>query len=137
LYTVLPQKDQAVKGFMGSQHTYDLSAVAGASAAEAAPPPPPPTDSLSKKRKSGIAGLVVDNKKGVELALNPEDLEEGLGGDAVRRAYEDTVAAHSKEARGEDFSDLVAEHASRQAKKRKKAEDTKKDGKKEKEKFKF
>ncbi|KAJ3095437.1 Splicing factor 3B subunit 2 [Phlyctochytrium bullatum] len=123
LYTVIPQKNQNVKGFMGSQHTYDLSGV-GASGSE------------SKKRKA-VPG-VIDAKTGVEVALNPEDLEGGLKGEAVRKAYEGQVKERREKetARMEDFSDMVAEHASKQAaKKRKKEEEGKKGGKKDKFKF--
>ncbi|KAJ3333298.1 hypothetical protein HDU76_009624 [Blyttiomyces sp. JEL0837] len=120
LYKVIPQKEVAIRGFMGSQHAYDMSAVSSSS------------DS-SKKRKA-VPGVI--GNKSVDVAINPEDLEEGLEEDAVRRAYDNSVKAANKEMRGEDFSDMVAEHAQREAKKRKK--DDKKDGKgKDRDKFKF
>ncbi|KAJ3410012.1 Splicing factor 3B subunit 2 [Chytridiales sp. JEL 0842] len=131
LYTVLPQRDQGAKGFMGSAHTYDVSALSH----QQKPPPPPPTSEPPTKKRKGVT----DFKRGVQVALNPEDLADGLGGDAVRRAYEDQMATISKDVRGEDFSDLVAEHASKQeAKRRKKDKEEKKDGAAgRKEKFKF
>ncbi|KAI8855309.1 hypothetical protein BC829DRAFT_412515 [Chytridium lagenaria] len=88
------------------------------------------------RKRKGVAG-VIDNKTRVEVALNPEDLEGGLHGDAVRKAYEGTVKAVQESSKMEDFSDMVAEHASRQAKKRKKDDDKKSGGKKDKDKFKF
>ncbi|KAJ3389792.1 Splicing factor 3B subunit 2 [Entophlyctis sp. JEL0112] len=136
LYKIIPQKENAIRGFMGSQHTYDLSA-AGASATFAPPPPSSGTTSSagSAKRKM-IPGLITD--KPVAMSLNPEDLEDGLSGDAVKRAYEDKMRATRKEAAGEDFSDLVAEHAGKMANKKRRKEDEK--GKKSsgrEEKFKF
>ncbi|KAJ3090670.1 Splicing factor 3B subunit 2 [Quaeritorhiza haematococci] len=114
LYTVIPQKETAIRGFMGSQHVYDISAAVGSS-----------TSSTTKKRK-GPGGA------GVEVALNPEDLEAGLDEETVKRKYEERLGETA--AGGEDFSDMVAEHASKQAKKRKMKEDKKDKGKKE---FKF
>ncbi|KAJ3403489.1 Splicing factor 3B subunit 2 [Chytriomyces hyalinus] len=115
LYKIIPQKDTTGKGFMGSQHTYDLSSTGSTFAA----PPPAPSDSGAQKKRKAMPGIMTD--KPVAMSLNPEDLQEGLEGDAVRRAYEDKMKAARMEAKGEDFSDLVAEHASRQqAKKRKK-----------------
>ncbi|KAJ3012417.1 UNVERIFIED_CONTAM: Splicing factor 3B subunit 2 [Siphonaria sp. JEL0065] len=133
LYKIIPQKDTSVRGFMGSQHTYDLSS-AGSQFA-----PPPPTSGTSSeinsRKRKAIPGLVTGDKP-VAMSLNPEDLEDGLEGDAVKRAYEDKMKAARKEAAGEDFSDLVAEHANRQmAKKRKKDDGVKKGGKEEKFKF--
>ncbi|KAI9363889.1 spliceosome associated protein [Zopfochytrium polystomum] len=118
LYKVIPQKEASIRGFMGSQHTYDLSGVG-----QAAPLDSDVSAQLSSssKKRSRVPGVVGSGDR-VELALNPEDLEEGLEGDAVRRAYEDRMRASREEARGEDFSDMVAEHAQRQAKKRKKDE---------------
>ncbi|KAJ3210652.1 Splicing factor 3B subunit 2 [Dinochytrium kinnereticum] len=127
LYTILPQKDVAVKGFMGSAHTYDLSGVSA--------PVSAPSDSTPAKKRKTVPG-VIDSKTAVEVALNPEDLEGGLHGEAVRKAYEGTVKEKQQGSKMEDFSDMVAEHASRQSKKRRKGEEEKK-GKKEKDKFKF
>ncbi|KAI8608591.1 hypothetical protein BC830DRAFT_1233920 [Chytriomyces sp. MP71] len=67
------------------------------------------------------AGIMGD--KPVAMSLNPEDLEDGLDGDTLRARYEENMRAERVAARGEDFSDLVAEHASRQQKRRKKEEE--------------
>ncbi|KAJ3354135.1 hypothetical protein HDU83_005741 [Entophlyctis luteolus] len=136
LYKIIPQKENAIRGFMGSQHTYDMSA-AGASTTFAPPPPSSGTTSSSgsAKRKM-IPGLITD--KPVAMSLNPEDLEDGLSGDAVKRAYEDKMRAARKEAAPENFSDLVAEHAGKMANKRRRKDEEK--GKKPSgrdEKFKF
>ncbi|KAI9326900.1 DUF382-domain-containing protein [Obelidium mucronatum] len=135
LYKIIPQKDTAVRGFMGSQHTYDLSS---AGSQFAPPPPSSGTASESSRKRKPMPGLV--NDKPVAMSLNPEDLEEGLEGDGVKRAYEEKMKAARKEAAGEDFSDLVAEHANRQMAKKRKKDDTgsgagKKGGKDEKFKF--
>ena len=75
------------------------------------------------------------NTNDIEVALNPEELEEGLDEDTVRRKYEQQMEMEKESQAKEDFSDMVAEHAQRQAKKRKKMEDAK-SGKKYKD-FKF
>jgi splicing factor 3B subunit 2 len=124
LYRVLPQREVATKGFMGSTHTYDVS-----SALEGIPPPPPPVS--GRKKGMGAMGVVTNDTR-IEMSLNPEDLEDGLEGEGVRRVYEGVVGARKVEARGEDFSDMVAEHSAKvQSKEKKKVEKSKKD------KFKF
>ncbi|KAJ3088733.1 hypothetical protein HK100_007952 [Physocladia obscura] len=135
LYKIIPQKETAIRGFMGSQHAYDLSA------ASFAPPPPSSgitsTNASASKRKLP-PGLISDRP--VAMSLNPEDLEDGLAGDAVKRAYEEKMKVARKEAAGEDFSDLVAEHAGKMAnkKRRKDADEKGRSGKGGKdEKFKF
>ena len=65
------------------------------------------------------------NANDIEVALNPEELEEGLDEDTVRRKYEQQMEMEKESQVKEDFSDMVAEHAQRQAKKRKKMEDKK------------
>jgi len=99
LYTIIPQKETTITGFMGSQHIYNMDAVTG-----------------GNKRK---------NANDIEVALNPEELEEGLDEDTVRRKYEQQMEMEKESQVKEDFSDMVAEHAQRQAKKRKKMEDKK------------
>ncbi|RUS20737.1 PSP-domain-containing protein [Endogone sp. FLAS-F59071] len=118
LYTVIPEVQRSITGFMGSQHGYDLSAAKAPAA--------------GTKRK--IVG------EGVEVSLDASELE-GLDEETLRRKFEEQQAAAAigegmAAPNKEDFSDMVAEHANKQAKKRKKMEEGKKDGKKSKE-FKF
>ncbi|KAI9017838.1 hypothetical protein BC832DRAFT_523671, partial [Gaertneriomyces semiglobifer] len=91
LYTVLPEKSTSVKGFMGSEHVYDLSAGASGS---------------GKRKAVGET----------EVSLNPDELQSGLDSEVVRKAYERSKEGSTKE----DFSDMVAEHAQREREKRKK-----------------
>ncbi|KAI8827283.1 uncharacterized protein EV422DRAFT_34683 [Fimicolochytrium jonesii] len=123
LYTVVPERQTAIKGFMGSQHGYDLSAAGPSNS----PPPPPPTEGRGQKRKAGPGAA------GIDLALNPEDLESGLDESTLRKKYEQQLDV--SKANQEDFSDMVADHASRQAKRAKK--DDKAKGKDKSKNFKF
>ncbi|KAJ3021365.1 Splicing factor 3B subunit 2 [Thoreauomyces humboldtii] len=116
LYTVVPERQTSVKGFMGSQHTYDLSGAPPVVTLDA------PAPNKGTKRKA--------DGSGVDVALNPEDLEEGLDDATIRKKYEQQL--HVGKAPVEDFSDMVADQASKQAKKR-----AKKDDKKEKDKPKY
>lgn len=112
LYTVLPEKRVNVgAAMMGSAHVYDM-----ASAATGGP------------RKAG-APLT----EGVEVALDPSELE--LDPAAMQARYEEQLKERESQLQKEDLSDMVAEHAAKQ-KKRKKATDSGKSAKKYKE-FKF
>ncbi len=95
---------------MGSQHTYDLGGTK--------------TGAGTKRRAGHLA------EPGVEVALDPEELAaSALDPEALRRKYEQhaTQASSSSSAVArEDFSDLVAEHAGKQAAKKSKREDEKK-----------
>eukprot|EP00039_Didymoeca_costata_P018722 m.334689 g.334689 ORF g.334689 m.334689 type:complete len:578 (+) comp17412_c0_seq1:119-1852(+) len=94
LYKVVPQKDTAITtGVMGSAHVYDM-ADAGVG---------------TKKSKKAIG-------TGIEVAVNPEDLA-NMDQDALKEKYEQ--AEKEKNANKEDLSDMVAEHTSKAAKKRK------------------
>lgn len=121
LYQVLQQRETSISGFMGSQHTYDVSNVPSASAAAAA------AIKSGTKRKMG---------QGVEVALDPSEMEH-LDEAALQAKYD--AAQHEHEPEREDFSDMVAEHAGKQAKKRKKQEDAKsaKDSSKKGKEYKF
>lgn len=117
LYTVIPERQTKVQGFMGSQHGYDLS--------NSARPPILGEESRGSKRKQ--AGEY-------DVALDPEEME-GLNQDALRAKYEQQHQAQQQSIQKEDLSDLVVEHAQKQAKRQKtKAEDK---DKKKKDKFKF
>ncbi|KAJ1757510.1 hypothetical protein LPJ69_004388 [Coemansia sp. RSA 1752] len=98
LYTVLPERESAqLEGIMGSQYTYDMSQ-------QALDPAKKPT---SGKRTQ---------KSGVEIALDASELED-MDQDALRARYE--AAAETTADGPEDLSDMVADHASAQARKRK------------------
>ncbi|RKP08384.1 hypothetical protein THASP1DRAFT_10235, partial [Thamnocephalis sphaerospora] len=107
LYRVLQEQGTSVSGFMGSQHVYDLGNTKG-----------------SKRKPAG---------PGVEVALDPSEME-NLDEDAIKARYEAELGA--KRNAQEDFSDMVAEHATKQAKKRQKVSDAKTKDKKHKD-FKF
>ncbi|XP_053824086.1 splicing factor 3B subunit 2 isoform X2 [Vidua chalybeata] len=112
LFTVVPEKRTATVGtaMMGSTHIYDMSAVMG--------------------RKGPVA-----EAQGVEVALAPEELE--LDPTAMTQKYEEHVREQQAQVEKEDFSDMVAEHAAKQKKKRKaQPQDARGGGKKYKE-FKF
>lgn len=99
---MIPEKkgDKIGREMMGSAHTYDMSAA-----------------TLRKGH-------------GVDVALDPSDLEAGALDSAQMAArYEQTMKEQSSHlSKGEDLSDMVAEHAARQ--KRKKQQDTSKSAKK-------
>nr|KAJ3420606.1 hypothetical protein HK105_005475 [Polyrhizophydium stewartii] len=131
LYTVIDQKSSAIRGFMGSQHVYDMSAASsggGGGAVGSAGSESAAAKAAAAKRKLGIVS------SGVDVALNPEDLAAGLDGGAIQRRFDEQVSAVRAETAGvrEDMSDMVAEHAQRQAKKRQKRDESDK-----RDKFKF
>ncbi|GAA5929748.1 U2 snRNP complex subunit CUS1 [Sporobolomyces koalae] len=120
LYQVLPEKESRMRGFMGSDRTYDVSALSRSGASGGAKAPVLGQEERGTKRKAG----------GVDIALDAADLE-GLTENELRQKYE----AAERGGRGgthEDFSDFAASEV---AKRRKMAESKKKE--KEKEKFKF
>ncbi|XP_046864192.1 splicing factor 3B subunit 2-like isoform X2 [Xenia sp. Carnegie-2017] len=113
LYTVLPEKRAGVGVMMiGTSHVYDLATAAAAPS--------------GTKRSGGLS-------EGVEVALDPSELE--LDPAAMQARYDETLR-EQQNIQKEDFSDMVAEHAARQQKKRKKTTDSGKSAKKYKE-FKF
>ncbi|XP_064480606.1 splicing factor 3B subunit 2-like isoform X2 [Ornithodoros turicata] len=117
LYTVLPEKkaERVGAAMMGSTHIYDMSAA------------------LTKGAK--VAGSVSERPGGVEIALDPSELEMDQAAMAAR--YEQTLREQQSHLAKEDLSDMVAEHAARQKNKRKKQQqDSGKTTKKYKE-FKF
>jgi len=113
LYQVLPEKKTTVGGaMMGSAHVYDLQAAAAGG------------------RKAG--GGTAD---GVDIALNPDELD--LDTDQLQAKYDQIQKEQQLQVEKEDLSDMVAEHAAKQQKKRKKqAQEQGKAAKKYKE-FKF
>ncbi|SAL95959.1 hypothetical protein [Absidia glauca] len=120
LYQVLPQVDKNVSGLMGSQHGYDLQNVDK--------PVIAPTSGRLKRK-------LEDN---VDVAIDPSELENGgLDESTLRAKYDETMKSKlPSTANGEDLSDMYAEHASRQAAKKKKSAQEGKGKQKERE-FKF
>ncbi len=116
LYQVVPEKQTSVRGLMGSERGYDVSAVAGA-------PIPVLGNERGTKRKAG----------GVDVSIDAGDLE-NMSEAELKRKYD----AHSRGNAGvpgagrEDFSDMVAKEMA----KKKQKMDRERDGKKGKE-FKF
>ncbi|TRM61252.1 hypothetical protein BD626DRAFT_405869 [Schizophyllum amplum] len=116
LYQVVPEKQTNVRGLMGSERGYDVSAVGGAAI-------PVLGDERGQKRKNGV-----------DISIDAGDLE-GMSTEDLQRKYNE----HSRggvhvpgAGRAEDFSDMVAKEM---AKKKQKAESDR-DRKKGKE-FKF
>ncbi|CAG8445068.1 2051_t:CDS:10 [Scutellospora calospora] len=105
LYTVLPQKDTSISGFMGSQHAYDLTAASTATGGV-------------KGTKRKVVGA------GIDVALDPSEMA-NLDEETLRAIFEEAQQANQPEGSREDFSDMVAEHANKQAKKRQKLADAK------------
>ncbi|KAF9556170.1 DUF382-domain-containing protein [Agrocybe pediades] len=108
LYQVVPEKQTSVRGLMGSERGYDVSAVAGA-------PIPVLGDERGTKRKAN----------GVDVSLDAAELE-GLSEEELRRKYD----AHARgnagvpgSGRGEDFSDMVAKEMSKKKQKMDKERD--------------
>ncbi|GMT08907.1 hypothetical protein PFISCL1PPCAC_204, partial [Pristionchus fissidentatus] len=100
-YHIIPEKrvDRIGGQMMGSTHVYDLS------------------------KKQAM------NESGVEVNLNPEDLD-GLDQRGLEAKYEEQLRKQQKskdddEGDGEDFSDMVAEHNAKQGRKRKAQEQKK------------
>merc|ERR1739838_598454 len=84
-------------------------------------------DMNQARRKTG-------EQAGFDVALNPEDLE--LNPEQLTAKYEQQMRAQ-EQVEKEDFSDLVAEHAANQKKKRKQTNDSSKPSKSAAKKFKF
>ncbi|KAJ8522887.1 hypothetical protein ONZ45_g606 [Pleurotus djamor] len=116
LYHVVPEKQTSIRGLMGSERGYDVSAVSGA-------PVPVLGDERGTKRKAN----------GVDVSIDASELE-GLSEEELRRKYDQ----HSRGSAGlparEDFSDMVAKEMAK--KKQKMDRERERDGKKGKE-FKF
>ncbi|KAJ7043451.1 DUF382-domain-containing protein [Mycena alexandri] len=115
LYQVVPERQTNVRGLMGSERGYDVSAVASSSHAN--------IPVLGEERSSR-------RKNGVDVSIDAAELE-GLSEEELRRKYD----AHSRGSAGvpgsrEDFSDFVAkEVASRSKKQKEKERDSSKKGK--------
>ncbi|THG99470.1 hypothetical protein EW026_g2891 [Hermanssonia centrifuga] len=119
LYQVVPEKQTSVRGLMGSERGYDVSAVANAGAAI-----PVLGDERGAKRKAN----------GVDISIDAAELE-GMSEEELRRKYDQ----HSRGSAGvpgangrEDFSDLIA----KEMHKKKQKMERDREGRKEKE-FKF
>ncbi|KAJ2355292.1 hypothetical protein GGF43_002770, partial [Coemansia sp. RSA 2618] len=99
LYTILPERETAqLEGIMGSQFTYDME------------------KPMDPSKKPGAGGKKAKmSGKGVEIALDASELED-MDQDALRARYEAESGAAGAQ---EDLSDMVADHAAAQARKRK------------------
>ncbi|KAJ1901636.1 hypothetical protein LPJ66_000661, partial [Kickxella alabastrina] len=110
LYTILPEQATAqLEGIMGSQFTYDMSTALDPSKKKGVGEP--------AGKKSKVMG------KGVDIAIDAAELE-GLDQEALQAKYaEASASADGHSGAGsvaqEDFSDMVAEHAATQSRKRK------------------
>ncbi|KAH6902750.1 spliceosome associated protein [Coprinopsis sp. MPI-PUGE-AT-0042] len=105
LYQVVPERQTSVRGLMGSERGYDVSAV---SAANGAIPVLGDERGSSSKRKNGV-----------DVALDASELE-GMSEEELRKKYESAnrgSAGVPGGRGGEDFSDMVAkEMAKKKAK---------------------
>lgn len=102
LYQVLPEKESRMRGFMGSDRTYDVSALTrgGGGGAKA---PVLGQEDRGTKRKAG----------GVDIALDAADLE-GLTENELRQRYE--AAGNQRGGTHEDFSDFAAKEVAKRRK---------------------
>lgn len=94
LFTVIPEKktDRYGKEMMGSMHVYDFASLS----------------KNSSKSSSGTRG----HGDGVEVALDPSELEEGaLDSNQMAAKYEQSLRQQSGGNPHEDLSDMVAEYA--------------------------
>ena len=116
LYSVLEQREAHVGAgsLMGASHTYVVPPAGAGAAGE--------KSSTASRRAAAAAGVGALGDAGVALSLAPEDLEAGLDDAALTKRFEAAQAGALSAARGEDFSDMVAEQAS---KAKRKAEDKK------------
>lgn len=95
LYQVIPEKQTGIgRQMMGSTHVYDI---------------------VNQPRRIAPTTGGSTDVEGIEVALNPEELE--MDSSAMAAKYEQRV--REQQLGKEDFSDMVAEHAVRQKKKRK------------------
>ncbi|KAJ7890694.1 DUF382-domain-containing protein [Mycena olivaceomarginata] len=113
LYQVVPERQTAVRGLMGSERGYDVSAVASHANL------PVLGDERSTKRKAN----------GVDVSIDAAELD-GMSEEELRRKYD----AHSRGSAGvpgsrEDFSDFVAKEVASRSKKQKEKERDSKKGK--------
>lgn len=141
LYQVVPEKQTNVRGLMGSERGYDVSAVAGA---------PIPVLGDERGTKVSFTSLIypsfllgadeildVQRKaNGVDISIDAGELE-GLSEDELRRRYDQ----HSRGSAGvpgagnkEDFSDMVAKEMH---KKKQKMDNKEREGRKGGKEFKF
>ncbi|KAI0819052.1 hypothetical protein BC629DRAFT_1278386 [Irpex lacteus] len=120
LYQVVPEKQTSVRGLMGSERGYDVSAVANAGAAI-----PVLGDERGTKRKAN----------GVDISIDASELE-GMSEDELRRRYDQSsrgsAGVPGGGRGGEDFSDMIA----KEMHKKKQKMDRERENRKEKD-FKF
>jgi len=130
LYSVLEQREAHVSAtsLMGASHTYVVPPAGGAGGAGVA------VGAAAAARRAGM-GIAEGSAAGAVLTLQPEELEAGVDDAELASRYEAAQRAQVAAARGEDFSDLVAEQAAKQKRKAdaKGAKDKEKDAKR----FKF
>ncbi|KAJ6581344.1 DUF382-domain-containing protein [Mycena capillaripes] len=113
LYQVVPERQTNVRGLMGSERGYDVSAVASHANL------PVLGEERSTRRKAN----------GVDVSIDAAELE-GLSEEELRRKYD----AHSRGSAGvpgtrEDFSDFVAKEVAARSKKQKEKDRDSKKGK--------
>ncbi|KAH8822278.1 DUF382-domain-containing protein [Flagelloscypha sp. PMI_526] len=121
LYQVVPEKQTAVRGLMGSERGYDVSSLnANASL-------PVLGDERGTKRKAN----------GVDVSIDAGELE-GMSEEELKRRYE-SGARGSAGVKGkhEDFSDMVAEEMGRKKQKMERDRERERDGGRKGREFKF
>ena len=143
LYQVVPEKQTSVRGLMGSERGYDVSAVANPNASI-----PVLGDERGTKVsiQSSVFRLVSRadafppqrKANGVDISIDAAELE-GMSEEELRRRYDQ----HSRGTAGvpgagnkEDFSDLIAKEMAKKKQKMERDRERDRDGRKERE-FKF
>jgi len=112
LYQVVPEKQASVRGLMGSERGYDVSAVSAGAV-------PVLGDERGTKRKAN----------GVDISIDASELE-GMSEEELRRRYDTHSRGNAGVAgRGEDFSELVAKEMANRKKQRMEKEGREKKGK--------
>jgi splicing factor 3B subunit 2 len=127
LYQVVPEKQTSVRGLMGSDRGYDVSAVSGA-------PIPVLGDERGTKVFSVSCALCLDltafalaqrKANGVDVSIDASELE-GLSEEELRRKYDTHSRGSAGVAHKEDFSDMVAKEMAKKRQKMDRERDVKK-----------
>jgi len=122
LYQVVPERQTAVRGLMGSERGYDISGVAGSQQVPV----------LGEERGSKVSSQCLDlsvptnlevqrKGNGIEVSIDATELE-NMSDDQLRRRYEAATkgsAGVPGSTGGEDFSDMIAKEMATRQKKQK------------------
>lgn len=131
LYHVVPEKQTNVRGFMGSERGYDVSAVAGSAL-------PVLGDERATKVRDSCNFIYItfaeelslkQKKGGVDVTLDASELE-GLTEEELKRKYDASARGSAGVPGGkEDFSDMVAKEMAKKKQKMEREREGKRDNK--------